>query len=93
MGTPEERFGDGYVTPRVDDGRMPDVLTLWSLAVVAIGGAMLLVMSLSTRSSATSTAIACVDLTLLHAGVLEVASCIAAAASASVTGPPSAPST
>src|SRR5215210_7423681 len=36
---------------------MPDVLTLWSLAVFIIGGLMYVAISRSTRSSATSTAI------------------------------------
>jgi len=37
---------------------VPDALTLWSLAVLAIGGLLYVAMSMSTRSSATSTAIA-----------------------------------
>jgi hypothetical protein len=35
---------------------MPDALTLWSLAVLVVGGLMYLTMSMSTRSSPTSTA-------------------------------------
>ena len=34
---------------------MPDAVTLWSLAVLVVGGLMYLAMSMSTRSSPTST--------------------------------------
>src|SRR6266568_8465956 len=37
---------------------MPDALTLWSLAVLVVGGLMYVAMSRSTRSSPTSTAMA-----------------------------------
>lgn len=36
---------------------MPDALTLWSLAVLVIGGLMYAAMSMSTRSASSSTSI------------------------------------
>ena len=65
---------------------MPDALTLWCLAVLVIGGLMYAMMSMSTRStpSSSTTSIA-VGLAGLLAGVLEVASPIVAIAWASAT--------
>src|SRR3954471_3120910 len=56
-GTVPERFGNAFGTPRLDDGRMTDALTLWSLAVLAIGGLMYLVISRTSSTSSTSVAL------------------------------------
>jgi hypothetical protein len=65
---------------------MPDALTLWSLAVLVIGGLMYAAMSMSTKSSpSSSTAMAIRRPGWIARGELEVASCIAAAVSVLAT--------
>jgi hypothetical protein len=50
-----ERSWNALGTPRLDDGRMPDLMTLWAVAVLPVGGVLYLVMSrISTTSPGSS---------------------------------------